>query len=250
MVNPIGKIKFGIKENNLKWTMTHKYKVPDQMSHPNKTSIEMITNIFRYIPREYWYDTIKPLIWDLNINENGMSILYSDKDNYPFSYTEDNISWLGFNIEDLKRKKFNIEPLRYYEYKGNTGGVCISFSYIPLDIRKDNSPNKDKLSHDRAYFGSVVDYFGIAKDGYTFSWEGGHYYIGDQESFYNRFSPIKYAPKEGEFLYYMEKLVKKELTLKNDDYDSNIYGATSNDKFILGDTSKRKYLESFFNEYS
>ena len=250
-VNPIKKIKFGIRENLLLYTLLHKYKIPEQMKHPNKTSINLIIDIFKYMPRDDWYDCIKPLIWDLCKETNGMEILYSDNDNYPFSYTIDDSNYLGFNIEDLKKKVFNIEPLKFYTHK-KYGGVSIVSSYIPLDIRLDNiSSNNHALAMNRAYYGSVVESIGIANDGYTFGWEKGHHFLIESDCFYQDFKQIKYKPKEGEFLYYIDKYLKKELTLNYpNDYDKNIFGATVNNRFILGDKTKRKYLESFFKDFN
>lgn len=250
LVNPIKKIKYGIKEHMLLRTLLHKYEVPDQMKHPNKTSINLIIDIFEHMPRYDWYDCIKPLVYDLSKKRNGIVILDSDTDDYPFYYTSDDFNYLGFNIEDLKKEIFNIEPLKFYTHR-IYGGVSLVSSYIPLDIRLDDTSYKHNLAMNRTYYGSIVESTGIANDGYTFGWEKGHHFLTESYCFYKDFKQVKYKPKEGELLYYIEKYTKNELTLKYpDDYDKNIFGATSNNRFILGDTSKRKYLESFFEDYS
>ena len=245
MVNPIRKILYGIKEKNLKYTLLHKYKEPIQMKHPYKTSIESLISIFNNVPREYWYNIIKPLIWDLNPDTNGMIILNKDIDTFPFTYTEDDIEYLGFNIEDLLKSEFDIEPCGFYTHN-KLGGVFISNSYISLDYRYEST----NIGYDIVHYGSVVEGIGVSDDGYSYGWEKGHYFLSESSAFYNNFSKINYIPKEGEFLYYIEKLFKRELTLKGkSSYNESIFGATSDLQMILGDSSNKEYFESFFEEY-
>ena len=59
------------------------------------------------MPRDLWYHAIKPLIWDINSKENGMTIVNSKKDHYPNIKFGDDSNYLGFNIDDLKKYSFD-----------------------------------------------------------------------------------------------------------------------------------------------
>lgn len=246
MNNLFKRIKYGIKHKCLKYAL---FKLEDvTQERPHEISPLLIKNIFKFIPREKWYDIIKPLIWDINPKGNGVYIVNDPIDPYPFIGNRYDI--LEFNLNDLLRKEFNIEPCHYYTHK-KLGGIFIAESYIALDERNRNKyDNEDALATDRILYGSVVEGIGITNDGYSYGWEKGHIFLQAQDVYYTDFEPIDYKPKEGEFLYYIEKIYKKELTQIDDStYYNSIWGATKDLIMLPGDTSHKEYFESFFNEY-
>lgn len=242
MISILKRLRVGIKERNLKYYL-FQYKEPIQ-SRPYNISYNTIISIFKYMPRDKWYEIIKPLCWDLRPERNGIEILDDFNDPYPFDGLNTDI--LYFNIEDLKKTKFDIEPYHYYTHK-ELGGVFLSSDYVALDERCNYY---NLLAKDRALFGSVVEGIGVTNSGKTYGWEKGKLYLSPSDVFYDKFTPIEYVPKEGTFFYYMEKLYRREITEKcSDIYNATFEGATAGMEINIADTSNKEYFESFFNEY-
>lgn len=185
--------------------------------------------------RDKWYNAIKPLV--------TQQLSY-------WIYLDDLL--LPFSLDDLKKKKFNIEP-GFYTHKKYKGLVYIN-NYLSLDSRY-------KSEYKEYYViecGSKVDtFFGVNDKGYTYGFESGlHPLYSIADTHYSNFEKTNYKPVEGELLYYIQKLYNKEITPKTYDYEDSIFCYSSGGfykktrrKFLIGDTSHRKSLEKFFIDY-
>lgn len=197
-------------------------------------TIDTIQELLKNTNRNLWIDKLKPLI----TNEDNNHIYINDIQ-------------LPFTINELETRKFNIEP-GFYTHKKYKGIVYIS-DYLSLDDRF-NSRNKEYYILE---YGSKVDFYGVNDKGYTFGYESGFYSMHNiSDTHYFNFDKISYKPKEGELLYYLEKLYNNEITAKSEIYEDSIFCYTSGGyyknirrKFIIGDTSHRRSLEKFFIDY-
>ncbi len=239
-MNLIKILKYMKSNKNLVYTLFHMH-FPKQV-RPYNIDYTQIESIFKNIPRKYWYNTIVPLLWDIQPKRNGVIIANEEFDTYPYS---DNTDTLWFNIEDLNKDIFDIEPGEIYTHK-KYGGIFVADSYIPLDKRYEGSP------YDRAMFGSIVFGYGVAKDKRTYGFECGHHCLNGDESFYNDYTKINYTPIEGSFLYYIQKMIKKEITpnWNEDEYVNSIF-AYADFKYIdINSTKEKQLYESYFKEYN
>ncbi len=222
--------------------------IPKQI-RPHQICYQEIQAIFKSIDRKYWYDIIVPLLWDIQPKEDGVLILDNEKDIYPIK-DDDNIDTLWFNIEDLKKSTFDIEPGEIYTHK-DFGGIFVADDYVALDKRYRH-PFPTMVAYDRAMFGSVVFGFGILDDGHSFGCECGNINLNPNQSFYNKYTKIDFKPKEGTIIYYIQKLYKGEITLNGntDDYKGSLYEFIDHNKNNVYDVSNKHIYESFFKEYN
>lgn len=204
---------------------------------PSVTNEYDIQHILEYMPREYWYDIIKNMIWKSDI-ENC----------YIAAKDYEGLSVLPFSLEDLKRNYFNIEPgdiLTHRKY----AGIYVADSYITLDKRFENKYCKDdkkKLAEKIIYFGNSVGCEGINKYGSLSGFEWGDYLINIDTASYHNFDHIDYIPKEGELFYYLRKSALGEIHWKD---NWKWYKMIDKGIYINYKADHRKIYESWFKEY-
>ena len=208
-ISMIEKIKYLYSHH---MTLRFLFKKKLKKKRPTGILLDDIISILNAFPRNKWYPIIKNLVYEEDKNEHCCIINNDQYDNYPITDSND---ILHFDLEDLKKEEFDIEPgIPYFDIKNN--GIVFCYSYLPLDIRY--SCDKNKLSSRIVNSGNIPSILGISYDGKLIT----DYYIpGASKDSYHYNYEVSYhnykrkedipEPEDGEILYYIKQIVSTKL---------------------------------------
>lgn len=227
----IQKAKYIIFQQGLIYTFKNK---PNKPNRPIDIKLHDIECIFATFPRDRWYNIIKNLIWQENIRDHYCIINGDKVDNYPISL-DDFI--LAFNLDDLLKNYFNIEPNKSYTHS-KFGGICYCSDYLPLDYKSKYHRDGHKI----AISGNIPSCLGISDEGNFY--DTSIISASCSDSSYHNYKEVDYTPIKGEALYYIKQITTGEITDKTKIDKFIYYLLNSNNKFNIGDVSYKDIFDS------